>query len=306
MLQIEKEDLISKVLTKQLGGFVSWSMPVVPPLLGPKYIEKAEALRKEARSFAERHKQLLDLQDDSNLISAYGTTGDTQDHELETHWREARQNSPVCPNCSVIYLAALGKPGVFADYDYWSRMEWMELKEAFWLCLGLDPRVDWEDVLTYSTSRRPGHPKESKHVHAQLKQLSRFAMRVAPVDRKFRGPELLEWVDTTGFPVHPDFVQMLRVRQKRENTNEPTTAIDPLPIKQKKEDPRAVRAVARIIVAIAIEEYGYDPNSVRSPIPKEIVDIMDRLGLQATSETVLKYLKMGASELPDGWDAGRN
>ena len=67
-----------------------------------------------------------------------------------------------------------------------------------------------------------------------------------------------------------------------------------------------MRAVARIITAIAIEEYGYNPDALRSPIPKEIEGIMSRLGLEGSAETVLKYLKIGASDLPEDWRKDEN
>jgi hypothetical protein len=214
----------------------------------------------------------------------------------------------VTRNETVIVQAGLGNPNLIADYDYWSRMEWLDLDEAVWLVVGLDPRRNWPSLLSNSTpGRRPGLQPELNHVKEQLTQLSRFASNVCALGKRFKGPELLNWIVSNEYPAHPDFVKMLQVKLTRSD-HEVVHVIgkaqaDSTP---NKEDPRAVRAVARIIAAIAIEEYGYNPDVKRSPIPAEIVAIMDRLGLQGTSETVLKYLKIGASELPPGWNGSDN
>ena len=55
--------------------------------------------------------------------------------------------------------------------------------------------------------------------------------------------------------------------------------------------------MAKLLTAIAIEEYGYKPNSRRSPIPGEIESICDRQGLPVSKETILKYLRLGTSHL---------
>ena len=61
---------------------------------------------------------------------------------------------------------------------------------------------------------------------------------------------------------------------------------------------REVASLAKLLTAIAIEEYGYDPASRRSPIPREIQDIATRLGLSVSQDTIRKYLQMGARYLP--------
>ena len=60
-------------------------------------------------------------------------------------------------------------------------------------------------------------------------------------------------------------------------------------------DPREVRSLARLLTAIAIEEYGYQPSALRSPIPKEMESICDRQGLSVTRDTILKFLRLGAN-----------
>ena len=62
-------------------------------------------------------------------------------------------------------------------------------------------------------------------------------------------------------------------------------------------DLREVQAVARILTAIAIEEYGYVPQAPRSPIPNEIRDITQRAGIPVSPDTIRKYLQIGSKHL---------
>jgi hypothetical protein len=292
---VEHEELVSKILEENLGSYVAWPGPNTAPLLGPRYATLVENKRGQLREFVALHRTFLAAQDPEDLNGLYDEKGRTKDEELLLHWRDVRSNSPVSTQTYKMYLAGYGQPDLIADYEYWSRMQWFELHEALWLALGLDPRKNWKDEFTRESNRKLRHKAELDHVNAQLEQLSRFVMSVEPVRKSFKGPELLNWIEEASFPAHPDFVAMLRLVSSRMTPME----IDGSSVQRRKEDPRAVRAVARIITAIAIEEYGYDPSSSRSPIPNEIVSIMDRLGLQGSAETVLKYLKIGADDLSD-------
>lgn len=303
----EKNELIEKILKAQLGEYVSWTPPDAVPVLSPKYQAEMLALRVKVGSFLSKQRLILNDQDGDDLQVGYDADGRALTDELKSHWDEVRISAPVTRNETVIVAAGLGKPSFIADYDYWLRMEWIELKEAVWLAVGLDPRQDWSEKLTYVSPKRPGHRTELAHVQGVLDQLSRFLSTVDARTKKFRGPELLGWILATGFPAHPGFVEMLRLKSGRsDHKASPVKEVIQSRSISTKEDPRAVKAVARIITAIAIEEYGYIPDAKRSPIPVEIVSIMDRLGLQGSAETVLKYLKIGASELPPGWNGSDN
>lgn len=50
----------------------------------------------------------------------------------------------------------------------------------------------------------------------------------------------------------------------------------------------------KLIIGMAIDAYGYEPNASKSPTPKEIADILAGLGMSITDDTVRKYLKQAA------------
>lgn len=55
----------------------------------------------------------------------------------------------------------------------------------------------------------------------------------------------------------------------------------------------------RMIIGMATDGYGFNPKLPRSPIPKEIADLLTAKGLPLDPDTVRKWLKEAADLLPD-------
>lgn len=49
---------------------------------------------------------------------------------------------------------------------------------------------------------------------------------------------------------------------------------------------------------MAVDGYGYIPTASRSPLPKEIEGVLDRLGIPVSDDTIRKWLKEAAEQLP--------
>lgn len=47
-----------------------------------------------------------------------------------------------------------------------------------------------------------------------------------------------------------------------------------------------------------MKEYGYDPNAAKSPIPKEICDLLSKYGISRDPKTIRNWLKEGAELIP--------
>lgn len=54
----------------------------------------------------------------------------------------------------------------------------------------------------------------------------------------------------------------------------------------------------KLIIGMARDGYGYDPAATRSPFPKELEGILDRLGIPVSDDTIRKWLKEAADMLP--------
>ena len=54
----------------------------------------------------------------------------------------------------------------------------------------------------------------------------------------------------------------------------------------------------KIVIAMAVRGYGFDPSASKSPISKQIADDAALLGISIDEDTVRKYLKLSADLLP--------
>lgn len=59
---------------------------------------------------------------------------------------------------------------------------------------------------------------------------------------------------------------------------------------------RERQTLYKMIIAMAVDAYGFNPKASRSPLPKELEGILDRLGLSVSDDTIRQKLKE-ASEL---------
>lgn len=60
---------------------------------------------------------------------------------------------------------------------------------------------------------------------------------------------------------------------------------------------RERQTLKKILIAMAMDGYGYDPAAARSPFPKELEGIMDRMGLSVSDDTIRAKLKKAAELL---------
>lgn len=56
--------------------------------------------------------------------------------------------------------------------------------------------------------------------------------------------------------------------------------------------------VCKMIIGMAMDAYGYNPNSSKSTIAKELEGILDRLGMSVSDDTIRRWLTEAAELLP--------
>lgn len=94
----------------------------------------------------------------------------------------------------------------------------------------------------------------------------------------------------------PDSIGDVALKQEKVQTGQLTATTS---------DKREILSLAKLLTAIAIEEYGYSPDAKRSPIPNEIENISAKFGIRVSSDTIRKYLMLGAKQLPKDWKNNR-
>lgn len=114
---------------------------------------------------------------------------------------------------------------------------------------------------------------------------------------------LLEWINRVELEVHPGFRRMLEKMLKQKLNTVVVSKVTPAISEEGngKFETREKMSLSKLLVALAITEYGYNPEARRSPIPREMQDVALKLGLELSQDTIRHYLQMGAKHLPKDW-----
>ena len=183
-------------------------------------------------------------------------------------------------------------------------MEDYSLHEALLLSVGVEPTHFDEDwVLDIKKRMKLGKliaPVEflAKRHEQFLRKYPRGPSGLAHASPAF----LWHWFEDVGMTIHSGFREALRhrvIRRKAEASfAEQMKATESSVAKS---DPREIDKIAQLFAAMAIDQLGYRPDAARSPVPKEIADLAASMGLSISDDTVRKYLRRGATFIPEGW-----
>lgn len=287
------------LLKAKFGELLAWTLPRFERTVGPYDLSPFEVFDAERRRLILACEAKLEQYTQAEIhLLAEGVGDDPGDIRrgwkmfLDDPIRRLINKEPQW------YAGGFGHPEHVADFETWCRMDHLNLREALCLSIGVNPH-DFSERSLETLQKSP-----FENLAPQLKLL---LMRFEQLQRKFglRGPRfaisssvLLRWVEEIEMEVHPEFLRLMRrYHGAKKNGSAPVQpkAVPPIAAQgTTRPDAREVASMARLILAIAIEEYGYQPGSLRSPIPKEIADIAAEHGIAITPETVRKFLLIGA------------
>jgi len=303
--ETHKQRRILTIIKCLMGELYDGTKPVVPITVGPhnpsgfdKFFDQRDtildALERRLGAF---NSDEIDLRFDmfGNKLNSE-LIDDGQNFYFESEIRDLRKNLPNW------YAAGFGHPNFVADFVYWGEMPHYSRSEAICLSLGVEPEHFSKHHLTVF--------RDTSKERKMSPQIEFLLRREEQIDRNFpsskyndriKPEEILGWVEAKNVEVHEAFPDMLRVAATpniydRHFDGEGNELGSP-----KRLDHREKVSMAKIITAIAIREYGFEPTARKSPIPKEIQDIAASLGLEVTDDTVRRYLKLGAQYLPKDW-----
>jgi hypothetical protein len=66
--------------------------------------------------------------------------------------------------------------------------------------------------------------------------------------------------------------------------------------------PNERRSVKRLIIGMAVDGYGYNPNDQRSPATREIHKGLARFEIKMDEDTIRNWLRKSIAELPPDWE----
>ena len=223
---------------------------------------------------------------------------DEETQKTQNIWVRAARN--LTERILPWYAAGLGRKGLMADYDYWAKSPFFELHEITLLSLGLEPVESFVEALNPKPSQEDNPAKSfALRRHGLIDR----TFNKGALGSKTKPAALAERVNAVDLDVHPGFARMLKnltgfTQIERMSSDAPVIKSDP---NDKSPEPREIASMAKLLTAIAISEFGYDPTDKRSPIPREIQDLADLEGSSVSQDTIRKYLQTGAKYLPNGW-----
>ena len=136
-------------------------------------------------------------------------------------------------------------------------------------------------------------------------RLQQFIRALDPheFDRPLDPMTIDDWVKRVDLEIHENFREILNrmIASQGKSTSIPALIEREDKPPTRKPDSREVNSLSTLVLAMAIDQYGFDPKAARSTVPKEIVELLASLGLELSQETVLKYLRIGSHELPKDW-----
>lgn len=283
------------LLSKKLGSLLTWKRPGLMQTIGPFDPTVFDAFEVSSTNLiGSCVAKLRSFSEDaiSEILKA-----------VETHSSDAQgwtkylvdEISALRRSMPPWFAGGWGHPDHQADFDYWAKMPRFELGELTCLSVGIDANeYTWKKLYDLSCSEdRPKFWPALEFLVKRYELLHRTFGFHGRSDN-VRPREFIDWANKVEFEVHPVFWKEL-TRFNKTNTSPsgvPTT---------KKPDRREIDSIAMLFTAMAIDQLGYEPKQPRSPIPKEIAELAAGLGMSISEDTILKYLRIGASFIPDDW-----
>lgn len=302
MSEGDDDPLIRKVIQRQ---FALWAYPKVQQsalCLGKQFDHDVEALLYSLEDARQVFISALKSFSKSELELAAGLNGATLDVEREEQLAEAKKIalSKLCQYDREILIAIGAYPDMFPDYDYWGMRDRISVEEFVWLSIGLEPDENLKRYFERSSSRSGNQNARLRKEAQRRRDLLNAANNLRDQRDSIRTDVAKEWLDQVQLAVPEAFQGALLKAWKRLNAKDAVLAVTTPNEDERRPEPREMRSIAKLLTAIAIEEYGYDPRAARSPIPGEIEGISDKHGLSISKETVLKYLRLGAKLIEEG------
>lgn len=184
-----------------------------------------------------------------------------------------------------------GHPDHRADFEYWCKMPSLSIPEATCLSVGINPGEFDEREF----KRLLSESDRSRFWPAVQYLLKRYDLLFRKFYSRVGSDRLIIWAEQVDLEIPAEF------RQKLLAFHAPPSLRSQEDTKASKPDKREIDKIAQLFTAMAIDLYGYVPRDTRSTVPTDIADLAAGMGLQVSTDTIRKYLRIGASFIPDDW-----
>jgi hypothetical protein len=184
-----------------------------------------------------------------------------------------------------------------ADFDYWSKIARWTLEEATALSFGKAPElVNWDKVeANHGQSSFADDYSKRRSLLLRAQEADELPVLISPA-------EFISWAEQTGIALPQELVDAVRatvgriedrrsLTAERDELREEVTRLKEEAARNKPLLTRERETYQKLILGMAIEQYGYDPTAGRSHAPKEIADDLANLQIPVSDDTVRDKLK---------------
>lgn len=209
------------------------------------------------------------------------------------------------------------QPLYAADFTYYARARYWLNDEAVCLSLGVDPR-SIEKAKREFESSYSGRQRQVAPFFRARSQLSELVMRYFHDSfARDRPPRFwIDWLRDMSLPCPAELVEAVETyggpvidwKQKAEQAEAEliTSRLRVADLEKAIVDnsvnrtgtTRQRETLLRILIGIAVEQYGYDPKKGRNSAPKQISDDLALHGISLSDDTIRKYLNEASDLLP--------
>lgn len=226
-------------------------------------------------------------------------------HELEETGFYTDSNSDIYKllypkhEFSVIpwWSAGFSVLGSKADFEHWARISDLSFDEAVALSIGYDP----VEILPSDRISKHLSKEVSQFYEKRADLISRELFRGTQWDaksNKISAETLCRWAIENKLELPPDLIVAVN-KIRKTNFKVPSSKKNADSSKGLQNRERA--SMLKMIIAMAVDGYGYKIDSERSSIPAEIADALDQMGISLDPDTIRKYLTEGRDMLPNGF-----
>lgn len=178
----------------------------------------------------------------------------------------------------------------FQDYKFWARKTYWNPVEATIISLGLKPTnklLELADVLDSNGFMACKLLTE----YSERLELLFAARRSGRLSEDSTPPEILAWLEKQEFSMPEGLVDATR-RFQCDELEIPT------PSSEGSLSGRERETLLRIVAAMAVKGYRFDPEAARNPATKDIQDDLELLGIGLDQKTILKWLRESTKLIP--------
>lgn len=277
---------IETILAHQMGDIYSWKKPEIVQTIGPYFPDAFDGYTDQVENIRFRLTEELAAMNEDTIALSFNMQGEASMGLLSqaSDWgaRFQRDISALNLSMPVWFSCGLGHPEFRADVVYWSKMRHFELDEILLLSMGVDPRkANVTDMINACDSDSRTEWDIVGFVADRSRQFSRQFNPDTLKGMKIFPQDFIDFVEHVDLEVEEGFLSALRKIH---------IASAPKVSETKALSGQERQSLLKLIAAMSCEQYGFNPNEVRSETTKNIRTDVEMIGQSMDDKTIRKWL----------------